>query len=35
MDAMEKEIEQEAHELTKEATLLTEEPQTKPESVEG
>ena len=34
-DAMEKEIEQEAHELTKEATLLTEEPQTKPESVEG
>lgn len=34
-DAMEKEIEQEAHELTKEVTLLTEEPQTKPESVEG
>lgn len=34
-DAMEKEIEQEVHELTKEATLLTEEPQTKPESVEG
>ena len=34
-DAMEKEIEQEAHELTKEATLLTEEPQTKPESEEG
>ena len=34
-DAMEKEIEQEAHELTKEATLLTEEQQTKPESVEG
>lgn len=34
-DAMEKEIEQEAHELTKEATLLTEEPLTKPESVEG
>ena len=34
-DAMEKEIEQEAHELTKEATLRTEEPQTKPESVEG
>ena len=34
-DAMEKEIAPEAHELTKEATLLTEEPQTKPESVEG
>lgn len=34
-DAMEKEIEQEARELTKEATLLTEEPQTKPESEEG
>ena len=35
MDAMEKEIEQEAHELTKEASLLTEEPQTIPESEEG
>lgn len=34
-DAMEKEIEQEAHELTKEATLLTEEPHTKSESEEG
>lgn len=35
MDAMEKEIEQEAHELTKEATTLTEEPQKKLESEEG
>ena len=35
MDAMEKEIEQEAHELAKEAILLTEELQTKSESGEG
>ena len=35
MDAMEKEIEQKAHELAKEATLLTEESQTKPETEEG
>ena len=35
MDVMEKEIEQQARELTKETTLLTEEPQSKPESEEG
>lgn len=35
MDAMEKEIEHEARELTKETTLLDEEPQTKSESEEG
>lgn len=35
MDAMEKEIEQEANELIEEATLLTEEPQQKTESEEG
>ena len=35
MDAMEIEIEQETRELTKETTLLDEEPQTKLESEEG
>ena len=35
MDAMEKEIEQDACELTKETTLLAEEPQTNSETEEG
>lgn len=35
MDGMEKEIEQEAVELIKEASLIAEEPQTKSESEEG